>query len=163
VGLVDDGVSVTTVTQEVFVPALRLIGAEWHAGKLPIWVEHRASAIVHQLLGEHHPRPRGRRRGTAMVAALSGDQHALPTAMAAAALREDNWRVHHLGADMPGAELVQFCRQHPVDVAVLTVTNDAARGSAGRTARALEAEGVRTLVGHPGSTLADLQELARAG
>lgn len=160
-GLIDDGVSVTTVTEEVFVPALRRIGSEWHDGRLPIWVEHRASAIVGQLLGEHHPRPRGRRRGTAMVAALAGDRHALPTSMAAAALREDNWRVHHLGADMPGDELVRFCREHPVDVAVLTVTNGSARRSAERTATTLEAEGVRALVGRPGATLTELQALAR--
>lgn len=163
VGLIDDGVPVTTVCEEVFVPALARIGAEWHDGKLPIWVEHRAAAIVAQLLGEHHPRPRGRRRGTAMVAAPAGDQHGLPTVMAAAALREDNWRVHHLGADIPGEEVVRFCREHPVDVAVLTVTNGSVRPSAERTASALEAEGVRALVGRPGATLTELQALARSG
>ncbi len=106
--LLADGVLLTTVTTELLVPALTHIGSEWHAGRLPIWVEHRASAIVQRILGEHDPNPRGRRRGTAMVAALSGDHHGLPTSMAAAALREDNWKVQHLGADMPADELVTF-------------------------------------------------------
>ncbi len=160
--LIDDGVPLTTVAQELLVPALRHIGAEWHAGRLPIWVEHRASAIVQQILGDHHPTPRGRRRGTAVVAAMSGDRHALPTAMAAAALREDNWRVHHLGADMPGDEFVRFCHEHDVDLAVLTVTTTDAARSAAETATRLEREGVRSLVGRPGATLDELQRLARA-
>jgi len=75
-----------------------------------------------------------------------------PTAMAAAALREDNWRVHHLGADMPGDELVRFCHEHDVDLAVLTVTTTDAARSAAETATRLEREGVRSLVGRPGAT-----------
>ena len=160
--LVDDGVSLVRVMQELLVPALRRIGAEWHAGRLTIWVEHQASAIVDRIIGSHHPNPRGRRRGTAMVAAVSGDHHVLPTSMAAAALREDNWRVHHLGADMPGDEIVRFCAEKPVDLAVLTVTATEARPLVERTAAALEAQGTRSLVGQPGRTLDDLLELARA-
>ena len=160
-GLVDNGVALTTVTHELLVPALLHIGSEWHAGRLPIWVEHRASAIVQRLLGEHDPNPRGRRRGTAMVAALSGDHHGLPTSMAAAALREDNWRVHHLGADMPADELVHFCEQHEVDLAVLTVTIPERRPLANKTAERIEQLGTRALVGQPGSTLVELQAMAR--
>jgi len=159
--LVDDGVALTTMTHELIVPALLHIGSEWHAGRLPIWVEHRASAIVQRLLGEHDPNPRGRRRGTALVAALSGDHHGLPTSMAAAALREDNWRVHHLGADMPADELVRFCEQYEVDLAVLTVTIPEARSLADETAERLEQRGTRALVGQPGSTLVELQAMAR--
>ncbi len=159
--LIASGVALTTVTHELLVPALLHIGSEWHAGRLPIWVEHRASAIVQRLLGEHDPNPRGRRRGTAMVAALSGDHHGLPTAMAAAALREDNWNVHHLGADMPADELVRFCEQHGVHLAVLTVTIPEARPLANETAERIEELGTRALVGQPGSTLAELQSMAR--
>lgn len=159
--LIDNGVALTTVIQELLVPALAHIGSEWHAGRLPIWVEHRASAIVQRLLGEHDPNPRGRRRGTAMVAALSGDRHALPTSLAAAALREDNWKVHHLGADMPADELVHFCEEHQMDLAVLTVTIPQARPLANETAERLEQLGTLALVGQPGSTLTELQALAR--
>ncbi|TVR25956.1 MAG: helix-turn-helix domain-containing protein [Ilumatobacter sp.] len=160
--LVGDGVSLTTVIQELLVPALRRIGVEWHAGRLTIWVEHQAAAIVDRIIGSHHPNPRGRRRGTAVVAAVSGDLHVLPTSMAAAALREDNWRVHHLGADMPGDEIMRFCAETPVDLAVLTSTASEARPLVEHTAAALESQGTRTLVGEPGRTLDELLELARA-
>ena len=123
VGLVDEGATVIDVIQSVIVPPLVRIGADWHAGRLTIWVEHRASAIVERILGGLLTNPRGRRRGTVMVAAVSGDFHSLPTSMAAVALRDDNWAVEHLGANMPPDELVRFCAEHGVDVAVLSSTN----------------------------------------
>ncbi|HSL57216.1 MAG TPA: helix-turn-helix domain-containing protein [Acidimicrobiales bacterium] len=160
--LTDDGSTVTDLIGQVLVPPLRRIGAAWRAGELDIWVEHRASAIVERILGDLHPNPRGRRRGVAVVAALSGDHHALPTAMAAAALREDNWSVHHLGADMPADDLERFCDGHEVDLAVLTVTTPEAAGPAEALASRLGGRGIPTLVGGPGKSLDDLLGLARA-
>jgi MerR family transcriptional regulator, light-induced transcriptional regulator len=160
-GLVADGVPLSQVIQEIIAPALRRIGEEWRAGRMAIWVEHQASAIVERILGEQHPTPRGRRRGVAMVAAVSGDSHSLPTSMAAAALREDNWAVHHLGADMPSDEIVRFCTETALDLAVLTVTTTDTKLTATRTAEELGALGLRTIVGRPGSTLEELQRLAR--
>lgn len=160
-GLLDNGVSLTTVAMEVLVPALRRIGEEWQAGQLGVPTEHRASAIGERILGERHPNPRGRRRGTAAVAAISGERHALPTTLAAGALLEDNWRVHHLGADLPPDQLIRFCQEEHVDLAVLSVTTAKARPAAARVATRLEDLGLRTLVGCPGTRLEDLQRLAR--
>jgi len=162
-GLTEDGVSVTTVVQDVLTPALRRIGEEWSAGRLTISEEHRASAIVERILGEHHPTPRGRRRGTVVVAALAGDRHSLPTAMAAAALRDDNWHVHHLGADVPGADLVRFIGTQLVDLVVLTVTAPDVRPAVDVVVAELEAVGKRVLVGAAGARLDDLQRSARGG
>jgi methanogenic corrinoid protein MtbC1 len=159
--LIDEGVALTTVISKLLVPALRRFGAEWHAGRLSIWVEHQASAIVDRILGSHHPSPRGRRRGTAVVAALAGDHHVLPTSMAAAALREDNWRVHHLGADMPGDELIDFSEHTQLDLAVLTMTTVEISNEVEHTARRLEERGLRTLIGRPGDSLNDLTRMAR--
>jgi excisionase family DNA binding protein len=159
--LTEAGVSVTTVAQDVLAPALRRIGEEWSAGRLTIPEEHRASAIVERVLGEHHPTPRGRRRGTAVVAALAGDRHSLPTAMAAAALRDDNWHVHHLGADVPGPALVGFIDAHPIDLVVLTVTAPEVRPAADELIAQLETAGRRVLVGGAGARLDELQHSAR--
>lgn len=159
--LVEDGTPMTDLIQEVLVPPLCRIGEQWHCGELTVWAEHRASAIVERLLGEFAPNPRGRRRGTAVVAALSGDHHALPTMMAAAALRDDNWHVQHFGADLPPDEVVQYCDGHGVTVAVLTVTNLAVRQLAETTAERLRANDTSTIVGGPGRTLDELVGLAR--
>ena len=156
-----EGTAITDLIQQVFVPALRQIGQEWHDGLLSISIEHRASAIVERLLGELAPNPSGRRRGSAIVAALEGDRHSLPTAMAAVALREDQWRVHHLGADLPADEIIQFCAEHDIDIAVLTVTTPAVQPLVESTAAALRVVGVPAVVGGPGRTLDDLRHEAR--
>lgn len=155
-----EGTALVDVIERLLVPPLRWIGSAWHEGRLTIWVEHRASAIVERVLGELTPNPRGRRRGTAMVAAVSGDRHSLPTLMAAVALREANWTVEHLGADMPMSELVGFSVEHAVDLAVLTVTTHEVSVAVKSAAVALAAAGVRTIVGGPGQTLGDLVRAA---
>lgn len=161
VALASEGVPVVTLIQEVLVPPLRRIGSQWRQGHITIWIEHRASAIVERLLGVLHPTPRGRRRGTAVVAALSGDHHGLPTAMAAAALRDDNWHVQHLGCDVPAKEVTGFVEAHDVDLVVLTVTAPEVLSTAQRLAGTLAERGTRAIVGGPGRTLDDLVEMAR--
>ena len=154
--LISNGTPLVELIQAVFAPSLRQIGQEWHDGRLSIWAEHRASAIVERTLGELSPNPRGRRRGIAMVAAVSGDSHSLPTTMAAVVLRDANWNVHHLGADMPGDELVRFCAEHAVDIAVISLTNPDVAHLAAETAERIQNLGIPTIVGGPGRTLSSL-------
>jgi excisionase family DNA binding protein len=160
--LIGDGTNVVVFIQRVLVPGLTKIGEAWHHGELPIWSEHRASAIAERVLAELSPNRRGRRRGTVAVAAVSGAHHSLPTMMATVALRDANWQVHHLGVDTPPAELVQFCTEQPVDLAVLTVTNPDSIELAQHTAEALRTAGIRAIVGGPGRTLDDLLHHAQS-
>ena len=155
--LVDEGTTIVDLIERVISPPLCAIGQAWHDGNLTIWVEHRASAIIERVLGDLLPNPRGRRRGTVVVTAISGDLHSLPTTMAAVALREAHWYVHHLGADLPGEELIDFCATHDeVDVAVISVTDVGAAAGAEEVAEKIRASGTPTLVGGPGKTLAGL-------
>ena len=159
--IVTEHTPVAELIQAVLVPPLIRIGQDWHDGKLSIWVEHRASAITERILGEVAPRPRGRKRGAVMVAAVAGDRHTLPTTMAAVTLRDNNWLVHHLGADMPPDELITFCSEHDVNVAVLTLANPDCRDLAERTGAEIETSGTPVIVGGPGRTLDELIELVR--
>jgi excisionase family DNA binding protein len=161
-GLIGEGTDVVVFLQRVLVPALQRIGEGWHRGALPIWSEHRGSAIAERVVADLVTNPRGRRRGVVAVAALSGDHHSLPTTMATAALRDANWQVHHLGADTPPAELLHFCQEQSVDLAVLTVTNPASAELAEQTAGELRAAGIATIVGGPGRTLDQLLAAARS-
>ncbi len=160
--LIREGTPAKDLITEVLSPPLRRIGQSWHDGEISIWVEHRAAAIVERILGELTPTPRGRRRGTVMVAAVAGDLHSLPTAMAAAALREDNWHVEHLGADMPPEELVDFAMAHQVSVGVLSITNSHVEDLAHRTADALRDAGTPVVIGGTGRSLDDLLLQVRA-
>ncbi len=160
--LLSEGSSIPGAVQDVIVPPLVLIGQAWRDGRLTIWVEHRASAIVERILGEIAPNPRGRRRGTVVVASVSGDHHSLPTSMAAVTLRADNWHVEHLGADMPPDELVRFCAEHDVDVAVISSTNPDTAELAAETAERLREAGTPSVLGGPGRTLDDLVDMVRS-
>ena len=97
-----------------------------------------------------------------MVAAVAGDLHTLPTAMAAAALRAENWRVEHLGANMPADDLVDFCATHDITVAVLSMTNPDTEEVVKRAATALRNASIPVVVGGPGQTLDDLLVRVRA-
>lgn len=155
--LVDEGTSIVDLVEQVISPPLRAIGTAWHEGTVTVWEEHRASAIIERVLGDLVPNPRGRRRGTVVVAAIAGDLHSLPTTMATVALRETNWNVHHLGANVPEPELVSFCAVHPkLDVAVISVTTAESLEPAERVARLIRAAGTPTLVGGAGHTLTQL-------
>jgi len=158
--LVDQGLPIIDLIERVLAPPLRRIGQAWHEGRLTIWVERRASTMVERILADVSTNPRGRRRGTAMVAAVTGDRHTLPTTMAAVVLRDANWQVHHLGADMPPEELIAFCEEHTVDVAVISSTNSDVADVAADTVERLEAAGTPALLGGPGSSLRDLLALA---
>jgi len=159
--LLSEGTSITGVVQEIIVPPLVRIGQAWRDGELTVGVEHRASAIVERILGEIAPNPRGRRRGTVVVASVSGDHHSLPALMAAVTLRADNWHVEHLGADMPPDELLRFCAEHDIDVLVLSSTNPATAELAAQTAQRLEETGTPCVLGAPGRTLDDLVSAVR--
>lgn len=160
--LTEEGAHIVDLLGEVLVPPLRRIGQQWQDGEVTIWTEHRASAIVERMLGDLAPNPRGRRRGIAVVAALSGDRHSLPTTMAAVALRSDNWLVHHLSADLPPEQLVRFCADHKVALAVITVTQSGVQPLADATAVELRTAGTPTIVGGAGQTLKDLLHRARS-
>lgn len=158
--LASDGLDVIDLIEQVIAPALREIGRAWHAGEIDIWVEHRASAIVERILGDIVPNPRGRRRGVAVIAAVEGDRHGLPTTMATVALRSANWTVHQLGADTPADTLCSFLGSNQVDLVVLSSTNSQVADVLERTAAAVRELGLPVLTGEPGATLRDLVDAA---
>jgi excisionase family DNA binding protein len=154
--LCDQGLSVVELIDRVLAPALRHIGNQWHAGTLSMAEEHRASAIVERILGEVSPNPRGRRRGTALAVASPGDEHTLPSTMAAVALRSANWRVHHLGGNLPTHEVVSFCGANPVDVVVISSTTSTTASDGEALADELRARGLPVVQGRPGRTIGDM-------
>jgi hypothetical protein len=81
--------------------------------------------------------------------------------MAAVALREDHWTVHHLGSDMPIADLRSLINTEPTDLVVLTVTEPGVAEAAAQAATSIRALGIPVIVGGPGRTLDDLVTEAR--
>lgn len=150
------GVPARAIIAGLIAPAGETIGSSWEDGSIGVAEEHRATAIIEQLLGELSPRVGGRRRGRAVVATWSGERHTLPTTMAATALREDRWTVDHLGSGVPASELLRFVRSVTPDLVALSVTMDDYRDETEALADRLRDEGAVVLVGGPGRTLDEL-------
>ena len=159
--LCEGGASVTAICDRVLAPALVRIGDGWAQSKLSIAEEHRAAAICERLLGRLTPTPPGRPRGICVVASPADDEHRLAGAMATAALREDHWRVHHLGVNVPVAQIAALAGSEGAGLVVLSVTYPPAQAQAERFAGALSTSARRVLVGRPGAPLGDLVRLAR--
>ncbi len=157
--------------EQLMAPAIRLVGDAWHRGEVSVAVEHRATAIVERVLARVSTNPRGRPRGTAVVVAAPGDMHSLPGAMAALALRDDRWKVHHLGSQLPVDDLVDFAKSIAADLIVLSLTFQPeasaspnphnGTGDVHGLVSLLEGHGYKVLLGGPGKTLTDLIAAAR--
>jgi excisionase family DNA binding protein len=157
--LSEGGVPLIELCDELIAPALARVGDAWHRGRVSVAQEHRATAICERLLARVSTHPRGRPRGVAVVATVPGDEHSFPSAMAALALRDDRWRVHHLGANVPADDLVGLARDVAADIVVLSSTMP---GAADGLLERLAELGCRVMVGEPGKRLSDLIDAARA-
>jgi excisionase family DNA binding protein len=177
--LVANGADPVDVCELVLAPALTEVGERWHRGTVSVAEEHRASAIVLEVLASIGPAfsAPGRRRGVAVVATPPGNLHGLAPAMVAAALRADRFTVHHLGADVPVDDLVGLAVSVRADVAVLSIALQSPRQEAlAASVAGLKALGIPVLVGGRGidaagaaaagangygASLRDAQRLAR--
>jgi MerR family transcriptional regulator, light-induced transcriptional regulator len=158
------GVPLTDLCERVIAPALWRVGEEWAAGDVSIAAEHRASAICERLIAARAHQPQGRPRGIAVVTTPPGERHGLPALMATACLREDHWLVHHLAADLPTAEVTGLVAEAGASVVVLSSATTEAVQRAGEAAQQMTRAVPRlpVLTGHPGDTLTELRQLARA-
>ena len=104
----------------VLSPALVSIGRRWEQGELEIFVEHRASNIALRLMSQVGSRftRRGISKGTIIMGAPAGEEHALAIAMLADLVRSQGWDVHDLGGNMPAESFAQAVQQSNDVVAV---------------------------------------------
>jgi len=122
------GATPVEVHRKFLQPAMAAVGEGWSRGELSISDEHRATASAYRLLGQMGPlfRHRGRRRGTIVVGAASGDYHALPTAILADMLCDRRFDVIDLGANTPSESFLDAARQadHLVGIGLCVVVTE---------------------------------------
>jgi methanogenic corrinoid protein MtbC1 len=125
----------------VLSPALIAIGYRWEQGELEIFVEHRASNIAMRLMSQVGSRfaRRGVSKGTIIMGAPAGEEHALAIAMLADLVRSQGWDVHDLGGNMPAGSFAQAVQQSNDVVAVCVgVTVEGSIPAAKETVAALK-------------------------
>jgi MerR family transcriptional regulator, light-induced transcriptional regulator len=109
----------------VFLPLLALVGERWHAGLLPISVEHfiekMVTARIHAVL-QATAQPTGGR--LAIVAGIPDERHEVGLLTAAVMLRKAGFVVSFLGADLPASDLVAAIATLAPSLLVLAVVNE---------------------------------------
>jgi MerR family transcriptional regulator, light-induced transcriptional regulator len=160
------GADADDVLVDVVAAAMREIGDGWAAGSLDVSDEHRASVVVQRIVARMAPRftRRGRRRGTILLGAPAGEEHALPCAILADLLRAGHFEVHDLGADTPTASF-PIAADHAerlvgVMIGVTTEGND---GAAAAAFAALQRAGVSVPLFVGGAAVTDADHARRLG
>lgn len=99
--LIANGVTPRTLYVELFHEALYEVGRRWEHGQVTVLIEHRATAIVEELIGHVFPsvarRPRLGRR--ALVSCAADELHQLGGRIVADTLEGAGWDVDFLGAN----------------------------------------------------------------
>jgi len=121
-----------TAFARVLGPALVEIGELWQKGELSVAQEHLATSTVRAALQRLLSDPRGRVRGTAVLACAPGERHEIALLMLAVLLRADGWEVAYLGPDTPVADAVALAGELEASALVFSAT----RGEAAATLRA---------------------------
>jgi excisionase family DNA binding protein len=97
---------------DVITPAMRWIGEQWQQGRLDISDEHGATTVAQRLVARLGPRftPAGRTSGTIVLGCVTGERHALASALLADLLRSRRFAVVDLGGDTPPESFVTATR-----------------------------------------------------
>ena len=119
-----NGVSVAKLCDELFAPALAMVGERWRDGDLEIYEEHQSVQFSYQLLGELHGmlpdvNPDA---PVAIGGTPEHDVYGLPTRMIALALRESGWNSTSLGTSLPFSTLLAAVNKYRPRLVWLSVS-----------------------------------------
>lgn len=123
--IIGDGATAGEIYTRLLTPSLSRIGDLWQDGHVNVAVEHRATETCVDIMSRlsDHFRRRGPRRGVAVTLTAPGETHGIANSMIADFLRGAGWEVHHLGTDVPIADLAAFIDSVPADVVCVSVSD----------------------------------------
>jgi methanogenic corrinoid protein MtbC1 len=127
-GVLEDAVSaglpVSSIYLDVLQPTLYEVGRRWSRAQISVAQEHLATAATQSAMARLAERlATGERRvhpGTALVACVSDELHAVGGRMVADFLEADGWNVVFLGQLTPGADLAAMATEHAAQVVALS-------------------------------------------
>lgn len=168
--LLDNAMAAGATPEEVYLdligPAMKDIGDRWRKGVLTIADEHVASSAALRVISRLSARitPRGRTKGTILLATVSDDYHYLPTAMLRDLLRFRGFDVMDLGANTPAESILERTAAIGDDLLAigLSCSNPECTDITRQTIRALD-EGIDTPVVVGGGAFQSVEEIASLG
>ena len=162
------GHDLAAIFDEVVAPALQRIGSLWEACKLSVADEHVATQAVVDAIARAQPlaeppgEPNRSDRGTAVVAAVAGEQHDIAPRMAACLLRARGFEVLAPLAATPAADLADLVQRSRPQLVALASTvapeERALQDQVELAARAARSGGGRVVVGGAGMARIPLPE-----
>jgi methanogenic corrinoid protein MtbC1 len=123
-GALTAGVTVVDLHDHVLTPVQREVGRMWLMGEIVIADEHYGSTIVDRalwLLQERLPRPKAD-APRVLTMGVGGNLHDLGLRLVAQRLQLAGFAVHHLGTNMPPADLDCVLREQRVDLIAIGAT-----------------------------------------
>jgi len=119
------GTPVRRIYLEVLQPTLYEIGRRWSHAEVSVAQDHLATAAPQSAMARLADRlaggpPRRVRPGSAVVACVSEELHAIGGRMVADFLEADGWRVSFLGQLAPGLDLAELAARQGAQVVALS-------------------------------------------
>jgi methanogenic corrinoid protein MtbC1 len=123
-GLLDGGVDLRTLYQDLVQRSLYEVGTLWERGRASVATEHLATAITESLLNLVYPRLFSQPRigKSAVVSCSANEHHQIGGKIVADTFELNGWRGYFLGANTPPADLLDLIREKRPDVVALSLT-----------------------------------------
>ncbi len=118
------GLPIADIYHFILEPALAEVGRLWLLGEVTIAEEHFATATTGLAIASLYPSlpRRAKTARTVVTVAVEGDQHEIGIRMVADHFTMDGWRVVHLGASIPAADLRQGIIDFGADLLAVSVS-----------------------------------------
>ena len=159
-----NGENVGQLYENVILPALREIGRMWLADEINIAEEHFTTSVTKTVLAQLRQLgdPSPDTGNVVLTAAIEGNEHDVGPQMVSELFHLAGWRVIHLGASVPVADLAQSVLDFAADLLILSASLSTQLLALRDTIAAVRAgeRGNRVKILAGGLALADHPELA---
>lgn len=118
--------SVPALYENMLKPALYSVGKLWQEGRISVAAEHLASAVVETIMNEIYFRIMTTQDSgkTVVAACVEGELHQIGIRMVADIFEMNGWHAYFLGADTPGAALLDFIGKTSPQALALSLSSD---------------------------------------
>ena len=141
------GVEATQLFDQLFAPAMSLLGGAWAAGTIDEYTFTQAAVVAEQITSFVSPPATPSDSGvTILVGTMHGDEHAVDKNIVAAALKEAGHRVVDLGTDVRPAEFLERADETGARILIVFAHTASVAGSVSRVKEMLAAGGREDVV-----------------
>lgn len=146
--LLDEGVAVEVLLEDLVCPAQVEVGKRWQSATWDIGREHAATSVSEAVIAALALEvPATAHRGTMVVACVDGEWHSLPARVLAEVLRVHGWDVKFLGAATPTPHLIRYLNDEGPDALAISCSVPFSLGGARSVIEASRQSGIPVLAG----------------